>query len=148
MAVDRERVVEPHHHPVSGEVLERAAMRDDELAHRLLVLAQHPEDLLRLRRLGEGGEPAEIEEGDRDLAAVPLEHLGALLARDERRDLRREEPRELLPLALDGLEEIEVRDGDRRLVRERAHELDLVVGERLHLGVGERDDAQHLLVAD
>src|SRR5207249_1954902 len=113
MAVDRERVVEPHHHPVSGEVLERAAMRDDELAHRLLVLPQHPENLLRLRRLGEGGEPAEIEEHDRDLPAVSLEHLGAVFARDERRDLRGEEPRKLLPLALDGLEEIEVRDRDR-----------------------------------
>ena len=54
-----------------------------------MVVAENPKDLLRLGRLGEGSEAAQIAEHHRDLAAVAFEHLRTLLARDERGDLGR-----------------------------------------------------------
>jgi hypothetical protein len=55
---------------------------------------------------------------------VARQELLAIAAGDERGDLRRQEPRELRPLALDGLEQSGVPDTDRGLVRERRREPD------------------------
>src|SRR5713226_402181 len=79
---------------------------------------------------------------------MAVKHLRALFAGDERRDLWREEARKLLALPLDRLEQVDVGDGDRGLVGERAHELDLVVAERPLLGTTERQDPQNSVVAD
>ena len=64
------RVVEEDHHPVAGEVLERPAVLDDQLAHRRVVLAQHAEHLLRLGGLAEGREAAQVAEHRRRDPAV------------------------------------------------------------------------------
>ena len=61
-----DRVVEPDVDPVAGEVLERALVLDDPRPHRGVVLAQHAEELLRVRRLRERGVPAEVAEHGRD----------------------------------------------------------------------------------
>ena len=95
------RIVEEDHHPVAGEVLERAGVLDDDLAHRGVVLAQHAEDLLGLSRLAERREAAEIGKHRRRDPAVAREELLAFGGGDERRDLGREEPAQLLLLALD-----------------------------------------------
>ena len=87
-----DRVVEEDHHPVALEVLERAAVLGDELAHRLVVRPQHTEDLLRLDGLGERREAAEVAEDDGDRAPVAIEELLSLVAGDELTDLGREVP--------------------------------------------------------
>ena len=45
-------------------------MVEDQRAHRGVVFAEHPHHLLGLGRLGEGGEAAQVEEDDGDLAPV------------------------------------------------------------------------------
>ena len=69
------------------------------------------------------------------------EHRLALGARDERGDLRREEPRELAALALDRLEQPGVRDPDRGLLSEADRERGLGVAERANLVAGQGKDA-------
>src|SRR5207244_4080993 len=64
------------------------------------------------------------------------------------RDLRRKEARKLLALAFDGLEELDVRDGDGRLVGERSHKFDRFGTERANLAPSERNHAEHDAVAD
>ena len=49
----QDRVVEEGHEPVSGEVLQRALVGDDERTHDAVVRAQEAEDLLGLGRLRE-----------------------------------------------------------------------------------------------
>ena len=71
-------VVEEDHHPVAGEVLERAAVLDDRLAHRPVVLAQDAEQLLGLGVLGEGGEAAQVAEDRCDLPPMAGQQLLAL----------------------------------------------------------------------
>ena len=111
MVVLEHRVVEEDHHAVAGEVLERAAVLDDQRAHRRVVLAQDAEHLLGLGRVAERGEAAQVAEDGRRIAPVAGEELLALGARDQRRDLRREEAAELLLLALDRLEQLGLRGG-------------------------------------
>ena len=71
--VHRQGIVEEDHHAVAGEPLQRALVLEDQPAHGGVVLAEDPHDLLGLGRLREGGEPAEVEEDDRDLAAMGLQ---------------------------------------------------------------------------
>src|SRR3954447_12023642 len=78
-----DRIVEERHEAVAGKVLERPLVLDDEPAHRAVVRAQEPEDLLRLGRLREDGEVAQIAEDGGDLAPVAGEQLFAIVARDE-----------------------------------------------------------------
>src|SRR5206468_1809508 len=59
------------------------------------------EKLLRLGLLRERGKPAEVAEDGGDLPSVAAEELFALLAGDQRGHLRREEPAQLVALALD-----------------------------------------------
>ena len=59
-----------------------------------MVFAQHPHDLLGLRRLGEGGESPQVEEDHGDLAPVALERVVGAPADDRLGELRREEPLE------------------------------------------------------
>ena len=56
-----------------------------------MILAQDPHDLLGLGGFREGGEPAEIEEDDRHLAAVGLEGIVGSSADDQLGEVRREE---------------------------------------------------------
>src|SRR5712691_5524118 len=82
------RVIEEDHHAVAGEALERALVLEDELAHLSVVLAQDAHDLLRLRGLRERGEPAEVEERDRDLPTVGLERVVGAAGDDQLGELR------------------------------------------------------------
>jgi hypothetical protein len=109
-------------------VLQRALVRRDEVAERAVVLAQDVEQILGRSRLGEGGETAQVAKQARDVRAVPGQQLLALCARDQLRDLRRDEAGELGPLALDRVEQARVRDRDRGLIGERLDERDVLVG--------------------
>jgi hypothetical protein len=144
--LDRRGVVEEDHQTVASEVLQRAAVPSDELARRLVVLPHDVDQLLGLRGLGERREPAQVEVRDDDVRAVSSKKLLASVARDELRHLRREETRELRPLALDCLEQSGIGDRDRRLVRERLHELNVLLGERLRDIAGDRHDADQVVV--
>src|SRR6185295_15707723 len=55
--------------------------------------------------------------------------------------------RELPGASLDAFEQADVLDGDRSLVGKSRHEIDLPVGEWLHLRAGERQDAERLALA-
>src|SRR4051794_35975585 len=61
---------------------------------------------------------------------MPRQKGRAVAARNQRRDLRRQKPRKLGFLTLDGFEPLGVRNGDGRLVGERGDELQLRVAER------------------
>ena len=91
VVLDRQRVVEEHHHAVSGEVLERRVVRPDELSEHAVVLAQDLEQLFGRSRLGERGEPTQVAEETGDVRAVPREQSLAVLARDQLGDGRRDE---------------------------------------------------------
>ena len=81
----RHRVVEEDHHPVAGEPFEGALVLQDGPSHRVVILAQDAHDLLGLGRLGEGREPAEVEEDHGDLAAVALQRILGHAAHDQLR---------------------------------------------------------------
>ena len=148
VVVDRDGVVEEDHDAVAREVLERAAVGRDQLADRLVVRAQHLEQLLRRGRLGERREAAEIGEQAGDVRAVAREQLLALLRGDERGHLRREEAGQLGPLPLHGVEQPRVGDRDGRLVGERRDELDLPVDERPRDAPADADDADECVVQE
>ena len=67
-------------------------MLQDELPHRLVVLAEDAHHLFRLRRLREAGEAAKVEEDDGDLAAVGAERIVGAAGHDQLGELGREEP--------------------------------------------------------
>jgi hypothetical protein len=60
-------------------------------ADRRVVLAEHRHHLLRIGGLGEGGEAAQVEEHDRDLAAMALQRILGAAGDDQLGELRREE---------------------------------------------------------
>ena len=93
MMLDRHRIVEPDHQPVTREVLERAPVAHDLLAHRGLVRAEQRERFLRLGCLTERGVPTEVAEHDSDLATMAGEKRIAFGGRHKLGDLRRKEPR-------------------------------------------------------
>ena len=146
--VERDRVVEEDQDPVAREVLERSAVVRDELADRLVVRAEHLEQLFGRGRFGERRETAQIGEQTGDVGAMSREQLFALLRGDELGDLRREEARELGALSLHGVEQARVRDRDGCLVRERLDELDLLVGERPRDVPADADDPDELVIED
>src|SRR6266566_2413653 len=88
---DLDRVVEKDHHPVAGEALERALVVQYQPPHLPVILAQDAHDLLRLGGLGEGGEPAQVDEHDGDLAPMGLEGVGGAAGHDQLGEVRREE---------------------------------------------------------
>ena len=97
----RQRVVEEHHHAVAGEPLEGALEAVDELAERRVVGAEHAHHVLRLGRLGERREAAQVAEDDRDLAAVALQERLVAGADHEVDELGRQEaPQPAEPLQL------------------------------------------------
>jgi hypothetical protein len=133
-------------------------VRQDVPSHHRVVFAQHAHDLLGLGRLGEGGEPAEIEEDHRDLAPVALERVLGLAAHDQLGELGGEkaleplEPVELRQLLLDPLLEgpvpvgelvVEHLDPEQRL--DAGQELGLVDGLAQEV-VGARLDPLHTLL--
>jgi hypothetical protein len=115
--------------PSPAKGLERSAIVRDELADRLVVRAEHLEQLFGRSRFGERRETAQIGEQTADVGAMSREQLFALLRGDELGDLRREEALQLGALPLHGVEQPCVRDRDGRLIGERLGELDLLVGE-------------------
>ena len=147
--LDGKRVVEEDHEPVARKVLERSRMGVDELARRRVVLADDVDQLLGLCGLGESGEPAQVEVGDRDVRTVSGEKLLSLLARDELGNAGREEASQLRALALDRLQEPGVRDRNRSLVRERLRESHVLVGEGRNREADDHDDSdQHFVHED
>ncbi len=105
-----------------------------------MVLAEHAKDLLRLGRLGERGESAQVTEQRGDLAPMPGEERLALIARQHARHLRGES-RQLGALQLDRLEQTRVLDGQGCLIGEGADERDLPVAERSNVHPPQTDDA-------
>ena len=83
--------------------------REDQLAHRGVILAQHRHDLLRLGRFGERSEAAQVEEHHRDLPPVATQRVLGAAGDDQLGELRREEAleptqaAELLQLFVDAL---------------------------------------------
>ena len=134
-------IVEEDHDPVAGEVLQRPLVLHHQRPHRRVVAAEEAEHLLRLSRLGERREVAQVAEHRGDLAPVAGEERLALGARDQLRDLRREEPCQLAALALDRLEEPRIGDPDRRLLGEADGERPLAIAERPDLVAGQGQDA-------
>jgi hypothetical protein len=100
-------------------VLERAAVRANEVTGDRVILADDVDELLGLGGFGERREAPEVEVDDRDVRAVAGEDPLAVVARNECGDLGRDEAGELPALALDRFEEPCVRDRDRGLVGER-----------------------------
>src|SRR5215471_14573937 len=96
-------VIEKRHYSVAGKVLDGALVRDDQLDHRRLVLAQHAKHLLRIGVLREGREPTHVAEERRDLSPVGGEEPLAFVGREQVRHVRRES-RQLLSLPSNGLE--------------------------------------------
>jgi hypothetical protein len=79
-------------------------------------------------------------------APMTYQQLLAVLARDELGHLRREKSRQLGTLPLDGGEQTRVRKHDRRLIGERLHQHDLLVGEPLRFAPNHDDHADHVVV--
>jgi hypothetical protein len=69
------RIVEEHHNPVTGELVERALKLADQRRLRAMIFAQEIEDFLGLGGLGEGGVAAQVTKYDDDLAAMTFEDL-------------------------------------------------------------------------
>ena len=132
--LDDDRVVEDHQHGAAAELLQRAAVGLDELPHHLVVAAQQAHDLLGLGGVGEGGESAQVEDDDGDLAPVCRERIVHVAGHDALGQMRREEALELgqalqlAELLLHALLQAGVQLGELRCLR-------------LH-GVVERLDAQ------
>ena len=66
-------------------------MGQNQSAHLGVVLAEHAHHLFRLGRLGEGGEPAQVEEHHGDVAPVALERILGAAGDDQLGELWREE---------------------------------------------------------
>jgi hypothetical protein len=111
-----------------------------------VVLTKDVEQLLGRGRLGECREAAQVTEEGRDVGPVAGQQPFAVLARDELRDLGRDEARELRALALDRLDQTRVRQCDRRLVGERLDERDVIVRERVLLTTHHDDDTDEVVL--
>ena len=95
MVLDRHGRIEQDHHAVAGEMFDGSVVRHDRATEFGVVLAQHAHHLLRLGRLGEPGEAAQVDEHHGDLRAACLERVVRIARHDQVADLRREKPREL-----------------------------------------------------
>src|SRR5262249_26261075 len=82
------RVIEEHHDPVAGELVERALELADKRPQRAVILTQEFEDFFRLRGLGEGGVAAQVTEHDDDVAAMAFENFLVALRDDQFGELR------------------------------------------------------------
>src|SRR5215472_10147426 len=120
----RHGIVEEDHHAVAGEALQRALVLEDELAHLRVILAENAHDLLRLGRLREGGEAAQVEEHHRHLPPMGFERVVGPARQDQLGELRREE-------ALESAELLELAHLLLDTLLERAVPLGALVGERL-----------------
>jgi len=118
----------------------------DQLADECVVVAKHFEQLFGSRGLCEGREAAQVAEENGDVGAVTGQKPFAVLAGQQLRDARRNETRQLRPLSFHRVEQPRVRDRDRRLIGERPHELDVLVGERLRFDAHDVQRADQLAV--
>ena len=120
---DRHRVVEEDHDAVAGEALERAFVLHDQRGRSRRGTS--PSTAITSSGsavLGEGGEAAQVEEDDRDLAAVALQRIVGAAGDDQLGELRREEalqpadPLELAHAVGDALLERSVELGELALL--------------------------------
>ena len=86
------RIVEEHHQAVAREPFQRALEPEDQVAERVVVLLQHAHHLLRLARLRERGEAAQVAEDHDDLAPVAGQERLVAGVHDQLGQLRAEEP--------------------------------------------------------
>ena len=164
----REGVVENHHDAVAPAMIDAGAVRIDELAHLLVIGLEELDGLLRLRRLAERGEAADIAEQNADQRPVTAKNI-LFAGRDHRiRHLRREEPLQP-PHSLDlthllahtnferliqrlhfarailqGAELTDVLDRDDRLGGEGFNQRNVAVVERAHLAPMQHNTADPL----
>ncbi len=89
--LDRHRIVEDHHHAVTGIALERAAVSDDEFADSGVVVAQQGHHVFRVGALSEPCKPAQIAEEGGYLSAMAFKLLLAPRSDDQISYLRRTE---------------------------------------------------------
>ena len=157
---DLDRIVEEELDAVAFEEADGRLEALHEPADRVVELAQHPQQLLRLHPVDEARPAAQVGEEDRHLAAMAAEDRLVARGDDRLRDLRRQEPAELphpldlLDLRLHPLLQRPVQLLDRVVValdaQKRAHAREqLVVVERLlDEVVGARLDRPRLVLAD
>jgi hypothetical protein len=85
-----DRIVEERHQAVAGKVLDRALVGDDGLPDGGVGTGARRRHLLRVCRLGERGEPAQVAEERRDLPTVPGQEPLSLVAGEQAGHLWRE----------------------------------------------------------
>src|SRR5262249_62264203 len=86
-----------------------------------------------------------VEVDNADVGAVPGEEAAAFLGRNEGSDLRRNEPSEMRPLTLHGLEQPCVPDCNRALIREGRNQFDLPLVEWSNLTTTDLNHADELV---
>ena len=82
-----ERRAPERHHRVADELVERAAVVEDDLRHRAQVLVQHGHHLLGGELLRERGEAADVAEEDGERHALPAQHQVVVLVGQAPHDL-------------------------------------------------------------
>src|SRR3954468_1383233 len=157
---DLDRIVEEELDAVAFEEADGRLEALHEPADRVVELAQHPQQLLRLDPVHEARPTAQVGEEDRHLPAVTAENRLVARGHDRFRDLGRQEaaelphPLELLDLSLDPLLQRLVQRLDRVVValdaqkRSHAREQLVVVERLLDEVVGPRLDRPRLVLAD
>src|SRR6516162_8762520 len=83
-------VIEKHHDPVAGELVERAFELADEWPQCAMIIAQEVQHLLGFRCLGEGSVAAQVAKDDDDLAAMTFEDFLVPVRDNQLGQLRRE----------------------------------------------------------
>ena len=89
--LDWHRIVEDHHHAVTGVAFERAVVLDDDFADGRMVVAQQGHHVFRVGAFGEAGEPAQVTEERGNLPSMAFELLLAPRRNDQISHLRRQE---------------------------------------------------------
>jgi hypothetical protein len=74
-AVYRDRIVEDHHHAITGVPLKRTAVLDDDFADGCVIIAQKRNNVFRVGAFKEASEPAQITEERGYLPAMAFELL-------------------------------------------------------------------------
>src|SRR6516225_10703409 len=67
-----DRIIEDHHHTVTGKSFKRAAVFDDDLTDCRMIVAQQRHYVFRVRTFGETGKAAQVTEQRSDFPAMAL----------------------------------------------------------------------------
>ena len=89
--VDAHRVVEKNHDAVAGETLQRAFVLQDQPAHGRMVFTEDAHHLLGIGGFGKGGEAAQVQKNDGNLAPVAFQRIIGATGDDQIGQLRRKE---------------------------------------------------------